>query len=404
MAELKKGIDVSGHQPGINWDKVKAAGIDFAMLRIGYGSDQANQDDATFEYNVSECERVGIEWGAYLYSYALDLASAQSEKAHILRLLNGKHPKYPVGFDMEDADGYKAKHGMPSNDLLVDICVEVLSGVEEAGFYATLYASKDWLDNHLNSPKLDRFDKWVAQWANECSYAKPHGLWQYSDAGVIDGISGKVDVDYAYYDFASIMAPKAAPTVAPVVPPAPVKSVDELAHEVIAGTLGNGDARRQALGAQYDAVQARVAELLAPPPPPKSTDELAQEVIKGLLGSGDARRQALGARYDEVQARVEQLLAPPPPPPKSTDELAQEVIKGLLGSGDARRQALGARYDEVQARVEQLMAPPAPPVKSVHQLAVEVIQGLHGSGRERQIALGNQYDAVQAEVTRLMNG
>jgi lysozyme len=350
MTQLK-GIDVADHQGVINWDAVKADGIQFAMLRMGYGSDITSQDDKQFERNVAECERVGIHWGAYLYSYALSVVDAKSEKDHILRLLKGKKPSLKIGFDMEDADGYKAKHGMPSNATLVDICYEVLSGVEAAGYPVTLYASLSWLNGQLNSPKLDRFDKWVAQWNTSCTYDKPFGMWQYTSDGTVNGITGRVDMDYAYYDF-GLSDPQ--PLVSQPAP-APTKSIDELAHEVIAGQLGTGEERKAKLGSQYDAVQARVNELLGVKPAPvKSIDELAHEVINGQLGSGEDRKRALGSQYDAVQARVNELM--------------------------------GAK----------------PAQKSISQLADEVIRGLHGTGRERMIQLGTQYAAVQQEVTRRM--
>ncbi len=151
------------------------------------------------------CEAVGLPWGAYLYSYALNLEDAKSEVQHALRLLKNKRPGYPVFFDMEDADGYKAKHGMPSNQGLVDICKTFLLGIEEAGYYASLYASLSWLNNQLNSSELDCFDKWVAQWNTSCAYKKPYGIWQYTDSGKVVGISGSVDMNIAYTNYPEII-------------------------------------------------------------------------------------------------------------------------------------------------------------------------------------------------------
>jgi GH25 family lysozyme M1 (1,4-beta-N-acetylmuramidase) len=204
MTKLK-GIDVSEHNGVIDWDKVKADGIQFAMIRMGFGSDIKSQDDKQFERNVRECDRLGIPWGAYLYSYALTVEQAKSEAAHALRLLKGKKPSYPIAFDMEDADGYKKKHGMPNNATLVAICDTFLSAVEKAGYYAVLYASKSWFDNQLKGSKLDRYDKWVAQWGDKCTYSGTHNLWQFTNSGVVKGINGRVDMNYAYLDFPSII-------------------------------------------------------------------------------------------------------------------------------------------------------------------------------------------------------
>lgn len=201
MAMLK-GVDVSEHNGVINWDKVKADGVRFAMIRMGFGSDIKSQDDKQFERNVRECERVGIPWGAYLYSYALTVEQAKSEAAHALRLLKGKKPSYPVAFDMEDADGYKKKHGMPNNATLVAICDTFLSIVRDAGYEVMLYANKDWLTNRLNSSKLDKYKKWVAQWGDKLTYNGENVvMWQFTNSGIVPGINGHVDMNCSYVDF-----------------------------------------------------------------------------------------------------------------------------------------------------------------------------------------------------------
>ena len=202
MAALLLGMDVSEHNGVIDWDKVKAEGrIKFAMIRCGYGGDIKKQDDKMFERNVREAERVGIPWGTYLYSYALNTKSARSEVQHVLRLLKGKNPQYPVAFDMEDADGYKRQHGILNNNpLLVDICNVFLSEMEKH-YPVLLYASLYWLNNKLNSPKLKRYPKWVAQWALGCTYTKPYDMWQFTSDGSVAGISGRVDLNYCYKDY-----------------------------------------------------------------------------------------------------------------------------------------------------------------------------------------------------------
>lgn len=200
-----KGIDVSKHNGSINWAAVKAAGYKFAMLRLGYGGDCRTQDDKTFLANVAGCERHGIDWGAYLYSYALNERDAQVEAQHALRVLQGLKPTYPIAFDMEDADGYKNKKGNPSNEILVNICKTFLSTLEKKGYYVTLYASKSWLDNQLSSSKLDKYDKWVAQWGERCTYNKNFGMWQYTENETVSGIKGKVDANVSYKDYPNII-------------------------------------------------------------------------------------------------------------------------------------------------------------------------------------------------------
>ncbi len=148
---------------------------------------------------------------------------------------------------------------------------------------------------------------------------------------------------------------------------APGGTVSELARRVIAGEFGNGDARRTALGSRYDEVQAEVNRILAgasssAPAQPAAPDieALAQAVIRGDYGNGDDRRAALGASYDAVQARVNEILGAGGGSSGGSggadiDALARAVIRGEYGNGEERRSRLGSLYDAVQARVNEVL-------------------------------------------------
>ena len=150
---------------------------------------------------------------------------------------------------------------------------------------------------------------------------------------------------------------------------APSGTVAELARRVIAGEFGNGDARRAALGSRYDEVQAEVNRILGggsasggSPSGGSGVDieALAQAVIRGDYGNGDARRAALGANYDAVQARVNEILGAGGSSGGSSggvdiDSLARAVIRGDYGNGEERRRRLGSLYDAVQARVNEIL-------------------------------------------------
>ena len=147
---------------------------------------------------------------------------------------------------------------------------------------------------------------------------------------------------------------------------APEGAVAELAQRVIAGEFGNGDARRTALGSRYDEVQAEVNRILAgasssAPAEPATPDieALAQAVIRGDYGNGDDRRAALGASYDAVQARVNEILGAGGPDGGSggadIDALARAVIRGKYGNGEERKSRLGSLYYAVQARVNEIL-------------------------------------------------
>ena len=207
----KKGVDISSLNGDISIQKIKDAGYDFVMIRCGYGDDLTSQDDSQFENNVKKCEAAGIPWGAYLYSYALDIEGAVSEARHVIRLLKGKKPTMPIAFDMEDADGYKRKNGMPSNKMLVDICKRFLAEMKRVGYYPMLYASLSWLNNQLNdSSLLNTYDVWVAQWNSTCDYRGGYGMWQYGgetnflESNSIPGV-GTIDKDKCYKDYPTII-------------------------------------------------------------------------------------------------------------------------------------------------------------------------------------------------------
>lgn len=264
-----KGIDISSLNGDVNLRNLKESGYDFAMIRCGFGSDSSYQDDKQFEANVQKCESLGIPWGAYLYSYALNTSDAVSEAKHAIRLLKGKKPTLPIAFDMEDADGYKKNNGMPSNSTLVSICKTFLSEIKKAGYYPMLYASLSWLNNQLNdSSLLNSYDVWVAQWNSECNYLKPYGMWQYGgetnfiESNSIAGI-GVVDKNYCYKDYPTIIKSGGYNNW-----PKSVKknlSIEVLAFQVLNGEWGNNDARKKAIteaGYDYNKVQARVNEIV----------------------------------------------------------------------------------------------------------------------------------------------
>ncbi|WP_295219065.1 GH25 family lysozyme [Ruminococcus sp.] len=146
---------------------------------------------------MTECECVGLPYGVYLYSYALSTADAESEAEHVLRMISGRNPVLGVWLDMEDADGYKERHGKPLNaangSLYTQICRTFCNRIAGAG----VYASKSVLVDILSVSDLPI---WVAQWASKCTYSGAYDLWQYSNAGKVDGISVDVDLDYLYKD------------------------------------------------------------------------------------------------------------------------------------------------------------------------------------------------------------
>ena len=187
---MRKIIDVSEHQKEIDWVKVKQE-TDGVILRIGYGDDDSTQDDKCFLYNISECERLGIPYEVYLYSYADSDAHIQSEIAHIKRLLGGRNVRVWLDLEYRPAQKYWRK------------AVEAfLKAFPDGGVYSWEWVFTDILDG-IDCPR------WICAYGSnsgkpEADY-KPvlscHG-WQYTSKTRVPGINGDVDMSEWYGDFA----------------------------------------------------------------------------------------------------------------------------------------------------------------------------------------------------------
>ena len=156
----KKGVDVSSLNGNVNFENVKKAGYDFAMIRCGYGSDIIYQDDTQFENNVKKCESLGVPWGTYLYSYALNAEQARSELSHILRLLKNKKPLFPVALDVEDSDDYRKNHGGWNYSNVTTCTGIVLDGLKAAGCYryTRIFLPNAQTTNHIFAKFLWKYN------------------------------------------------------------------------------------------------------------------------------------------------------------------------------------------------------------------------------------------------------
>ena len=193
------GIDVSKHQGVIDWAKVKAANIAFAMIRAGYGK-VSSQKDSKFEENYKNAKAVGIPVGAYHYSYAKTVEDAKKEAQVFLSWIAGKQFEYPVVFDIEDAS--QANLG---KQLISDIIRAFCSAVESAGYYVSVYANKDWLLNRIDDDVKKKYDTWLAEWREEPTYTGNFGIHQYTSKGSVSGITGNVDMNKSTKDYPGII-------------------------------------------------------------------------------------------------------------------------------------------------------------------------------------------------------
>lgn len=193
------GVDVSSHNGDINWQAVKADGVEFAFIRVGYGENLESQDDAKALYNMMACEWLEIPYGVYLYSYALTEADVQSEIDHVLRVLGGRVPELGVYIDMEDADGYKARRNALNNQTLQNICMQFVDTFTAMGYKSGIYASRNWMNDRLGNARTAAYPNWIAQWNTPCDYKGNFVFWQASSTGRVNGINGLVDIDAWIY-------------------------------------------------------------------------------------------------------------------------------------------------------------------------------------------------------------
>lgn len=189
---IEKGIDVSFAQGKIDWKKVAATDISYAIIRCGYGNDEVSQDDKWWKYNADECTRLEIPFGVYIYSYALNTDEALSEAEHVLRLIEGYDLSYPIYLDLED----ERYTGSLSNKEIADIAEVFCETIQSAGYEVGIYANLDWFRNRLTDGRFGQWTRWVAQYNTECTYKKAYTMWQCTSMGTVDGIDGFVDLNF----------------------------------------------------------------------------------------------------------------------------------------------------------------------------------------------------------------
>lgn len=202
MQRQAKGIDVSAWQPDIDWTAVKESGIEFAIMRAGYGK-YISQKDPTFDYNMKNAQEQGIDCGAYWYSYAMDVESAIQEAEVCYEVIKDYDFTYPIYFDIED----------PTQDHLTTAQISAIteafcSTLEAKGYRVGVYSYTTFLKTKIYSEILDKYDVWVAHFdVSAPSYSGDYGMWQYTAKGSVDGVPGDVDLDVSYVNYPYIMSP-----------------------------------------------------------------------------------------------------------------------------------------------------------------------------------------------------
>lgn len=254
-----KGIDISQWQGDINLAPYQNG---FVIVRGGFWTSV----DPWAERNIQKCEELSIPWGLYWYSYALNEEQAVEEAKACLKFLAGRKPRLGVWFDMEDADGYKAKNGFPSDETITAMCKAFCAAIAETGNKTGVYASLSWFDTHIGETGYDR---WIAAWGANDGVNYPDlrakcVMQQYRGSPL------DLDVMYvplSYFDSAASPQPSPSASGSHLSQwerqEAESVSIPTVAQEVLDGKWGNGEERKQKLGAWfYDLVQGEVNRML----------------------------------------------------------------------------------------------------------------------------------------------
>lgn len=203
------GIDISTWQNSIDWNKVKAAGVDFVMIRAGfrgYGTGKLVEDDL-FASNLRGAKAAGLRVGVYFFSQAINEVEGVEEASMVISLLK-KYGSidYPIAIDSEwsGAPGGTGRADNLSRATRTAVCVAFCETVRNAGYTPMIYASKSWFETNLSVGSFVGYKIWLAHYTPggaTSSYTGRYEMWQYTSKGTVNGIGGYVDMNYGYLGY-----------------------------------------------------------------------------------------------------------------------------------------------------------------------------------------------------------
>lgn len=192
------GVDISVYQKNVNYISLKANGIDFAIIRAGYGKNESQKDNM-FESHYAGCVYNGIKVGAYLYAYASTVEGAKLEAENCLKFIKNKKFDLPIFYDIEDKNQENV-----SKETLTKMCQVFCDTIINAGYQAGIYANLYWFNNKLNVKELEKYNIWLAQWNNKITANFRVDIWQY-EVGNVVGYNGRIDKDICYKDYTQVV-------------------------------------------------------------------------------------------------------------------------------------------------------------------------------------------------------
>ncbi len=198
------GVDISKQQDSVDFARVKKAGIDFVMLRAGvrgYGTGQLLLDE-NFKENLEQAQEAGLDVGVYFFSQAITVNEAVEEARMVLDNLGGYQITYPVAYDMEFIPNDTARTDALTREQKTDIAKAFMDTIAGAGYKTMLYGNKEWLLKEIDLSKLTAYDVWLSQAEDIPDYPYKFTMWQYNYEGAVDGISGNVNMNISFINYA----------------------------------------------------------------------------------------------------------------------------------------------------------------------------------------------------------
>ena len=197
------GVDVSEYQGDIDWEKVRASGIEFAFIRIGYRQYGGGkiEFDKKYTENIEGAIDAGIKVGVYFFSQAVSEEEAIEEADVVIDAIAPYDISYPVVFDWEMIYGENARTDTVGVETLADCCVAFCERVRSAGYSPMIYSNKNTSLMKLDLPRIKDYDFWLAEYNTKPTYYYNFDIWQYASDGYVPGISGEVDMNISFRDF-----------------------------------------------------------------------------------------------------------------------------------------------------------------------------------------------------------
>lgn len=193
------GVDVSAHQGTIDWDQVRGAGMEFAIIRIGYRGYTSGgiYEDEYARANLEGARAAGLKVGVYFYSQALDEGEARREAQFCLDFLDGEKLDLPVVYDWEYA-GEDTRSADMTSDALMACTRAFCEAVEESGYKAMIYFNPHIAENLLRLEELQAYPFWLAMYSDRMTWPHEIEMWQYTSAGAVPGIEGDTDINLLF--------------------------------------------------------------------------------------------------------------------------------------------------------------------------------------------------------------